>query len=430
MQGLKSFGRLAGLSGVAMLLASAPAWSTAGYFALGYSPEQVAQGGAGVANGDEAMSSALNPAGVAGVGNELSLGIQLFAPFREYTGTGTRLPYAGTVKSGHNYFLVPNFAYNKVLANGARLNFAAYGNGGMNTSYPAVANSVCSGFGSSAPGNTGIFCDGKAGVNLNQLFLSVTYADKVGNLSWGIAPTIAVQQFSARGIGLFGNMGYSADPSNFSSGRVDTSYGIGLRGGIEYAAAPNLRFGMSFQTKMKMSKFKSYAGLFANGGEFDIPAAATIGAAYDVSPDVTLMFDYEHIWYSGVDAVANPFPNGTAKFGAANGPGFGWNDVDVVKLGASWKSSPKMTWRFGYAYSTNPVPSDQVLMNVFAPGVVRHHLSAGGSWKMDDRDTLDFAVLYVPTSNVSGAVPSSLGGGSVKLSMHQFAASIGWTRKF
>ncbi|WP_127901034.1 OmpP1/FadL family transporter [Solirhodobacter olei] len=408
------------------LSAAGPAWATEGYFALGYSPEQIAQGGAGVANGDEAMSAAVNPAGVASVGNEYSMGLELFSPSRQFTGTGTQFVPQGTVKSGHSTFLIPNFAINKVLANGARLNFAAYGNGGMNTSYPDVANPACASFG----GGSGVFCGGKAGVNLNQLFLSLTYAQKVGNLSFGISPTLALQDFSARGIGAFARS--SVDGSHLSDQGGDWSHGFGLKAGVEYEAAPNLRFGLALQTKIKMSKFKKYAGLFADGGAFDIPASATLGLAWDARPDLTVMLDYQRIWYSGVPAVANPFPNGSAALGSANGPGFGWRDVDVIKLGAAWKASPAMTWRVGYAYSTNPVPPGQVTLNILAPGVVRSHFSAGGSWKMNAADTLDFAVEYVPRSSVSGGEVTTAGAtpGTIRLSMSQVALAVGYTHRF
>lgn len=415
-----------GLGLVAGSLAVTPALATEGYFSLGYSPEQIAQGGAGVANGDEAMSAAINPAGVATVGNQLSLGMELFSPHRGYDASGTVFVAPGSISSGHNNFLVPNFAYNKVLANGARLNFAMYGNGGMNTSYPADPNRspFCA-------GGPGVFCGGKAGVNLTQLFLQFTYAQKVGNVSWGIAPTIALQNFSARGLGAFAAM--SSDPAHFTDNAGDWSHGFGLKGGVQVDVAPGVRLGLSGQTKFNMSKFSKYAGLFADGGDFDIPASATVGLAWDASKDLTLMMDYQRIWYSGVPAVSDPFPNGANPLGGTNGPGFGWKDVGVIKLGAAWKQSPAMTWRVGYAYSTNPVQSSQVTLNILAPGVVRNHFSAGGSWQMNDKDTLDFALEYVPTSKVSGPEVTPGGvtpGSNITLKMHQFAAAVGWTHRF
>ena len=423
MTGLYKARHLIGLGAVAMALAAPPAFATAGYFALGYSAVQRGQAGAGVANGEDAMSSAINPAGVATVGNEMSMGLQLFAPYRGYTGTGTYFVAPGTNNSGKNLFPVPNFAYNKVLANGARLNFAAYGNGGMDSSYPAVVNPNCG-------GGAGVFCAGKAGVDLEQLFLSVTYAQKIGSVAFGISPTLVAQGFKAFGLDAF--KANSMDPANMTGNGRQWVYGAGLRAGVQVDLTKTLRFGLSAQTKMSMGKLTNYAGLFADGGAFDIPASATVGLAWDATKDMTVMLDYQRIWYSGVPTIANPFPNGMNPLGGVNGPGFGWKDVGVIKLGAAWRSSPTMTWRVGYAYSTNPVQSSQVTLNILAPGVVRNHLSAGGSWKMNTRDTLDFSLEYVPTSSVTGNEMTPMGPtpGTVKLSMHQFAITVGWKRTF
>lgn len=423
MTGLYKSRTRVGLVAIAATLAATQAFATAGYFALGYSAVQRGQAGAGVANGEDAMSSAINPAGVATVGNQMSMGLQLFAPYRGFTATGTAFIPSGTVNSDKNLFPVPNFAYNKVLANGARLNFAAYGNGGMDTTYPAVANANCV---------AGVYCAGAAGVDLEQLFMSVTYAQKIGGFSFGIAPTLVAQGFKANGLDAF--KPYSMDPAHLTGNGRQWVLGGGLRAGIQLDLTSTLRFGLSAQTKMKMAKFTKYAGLFADGGAFDIPASATIGVAWDASKDVTVMLDYQRIWYSGIPSIANPFPNGMNPLGGVNGPGFGWKDVGVIKLGASWRSSPTMTWRFGYAYSTNPVQSSMVMLNILAPGVVRNHLSAGGSWKMNAHDTLDFSLEYVPTASVTGQEylpgfgpnPAS----TLKLSMHQFAATVGWTRTF
>ncbi|WP_102224313.1 OmpP1/FadL family transporter [Acidimangrovimonas sediminis] len=419
----------AGLGAAAAALLSVPAHATEGYFALG--PDAASRGtaGAGVAApGFNAMSSAVNPAAVAGMGRQFSLGIEAFSPHRGFTATGTGVISQGRVDSGHKVFPVPNFGYTMPLANGGTLNIAAYGNGGMNTSYPAMTRvNPCP---PGAPSSTGVFCDGKAGVDLNQLFLSITYAKETGGVRWGIAPTLVAQWFKAYGLRLFSP--YSNDPANLSNNGYDYSYGVGLRAGIQADLTPELSVGLSGQTKMRMSKFKDYAGLFADGGSFDIPAQITLGMAYKVAPRWTVLADIQRIWYSGVDSVANPFPANTSPMplGAPGNSGFGWDDVTVYKIGAVWRQSDRMTWRFGYAHSTNPVKSSQVTLNIVAPGVVTDHFTVGGSYQMSPRDTLDFALVYVPKNSVSGAVPASLGGGDVTIDMHQVSASVGWTRRF
>ncbi len=399
------------------MMASTSAQATEGYFALGYDPGQRALAGAGVARGFEAMSSAVNPAGVAGVGKQMQLGIELFAPFRGYTGTGTVFVPSGSVDSKENLFPIPNFSFNKPLANGAVLNFSAYGNGGMNTTYPT-----------GLAGCGSVYCSGRAGVDLSQLFLSVTYAKKVGAVSYGIAPTVAIQRFGATGLGAFGAI--SSDPAHLSNTGYDMSYGYGLRAGIEVELSPTVQFGLAGQTKMQMSRFKKYAGLFENGGDFDIPASITAGVAWKARPDLTVLADYQRIFYSGVGAVGNS--NSAGPLGAPGGAGFGWDDVGVIKLGLEWQKNDKMTWRAGYAYVTNPVGPEDVTLNIIAPGIVKHHLAGGGSYRFDDRNSIDFSVNYALPNTVTGAevTPGGPTPGKVKLNMHQLSASIGWTRRF
>lgn len=414
--------RVAGTAALCLALGMpGVASATEGYFALAYGPAQRGVGGAGVAYSVDPMSAAINPANIADVGHEMTFGIEAFSPRRGFTANGTNFVPDGETRSGHDWFPIPNFAYNRPLANGGALNVMVYGNGGMNTSYPDVANTNC--VSPPLPSTSGIFCDGKAGVDLMQLFVSVGYGRKDGNFSWGIAPTFAVQRFSARGITAFS--GKSGDSDNFSGNGYDYSTGIGLRAGIKYDISPKATIGLSGQTRFKMSKFDKYAGLFEDGGSFDIPASITAGIAFKPRNDLTMMLDFQKIFYSDIGAVGNPATAGL--YGDPGGAGFGWDDVSVIRLGAEWQQNSDMTWRAGYAYASNPVGADDVTMGIFAPGVVQHHFSFGGAKKLNDRDTLDFALNYVAPHKVKGPF---MMGGEVELDMHQFSASIGWSRKF
>jgi long-chain fatty acid transport protein len=404
----------------AMLAQASPSLSTEGYFQLGFGPRQSAMGGTGVADGRDAMAAALNPAGIAGMGEQLQIGAALFMPFRGYDGTGTGFIAPGSIDSDANLFGVPNVGYTRPLSENSTLGFNLYGNGGMNTTYPAVANPNCG-------GGTGVFCGGKAGVDLMQAFMSATYAYDAGALKFGIAPTMVVQRFKATGLVAFS--GFSSNPSELTNNGYDYSFGGGLRLGAELELMEGVRLGVAGQTKMWMSKFDDYSGLFEGGGDFDIPAAVTAGLSVDATPDLTVNFDYQHIFYSGIDAVSNP-STVPLPFGSSGGPGFGWDDVDVFKVGAEWRANEDWTLRAGYAYSTNPVNSADVALNILAPGIVKHHITGGLSYKATEHSTLEFSAMFVPASKVSGPVPAAFGGGSVELNMHQFQIMGGWTYDF
>ena len=411
--------RNAGVTTLAVVagLAGHAAHATEGYFTLGHSPLQRSLSGAGVARGSEAMSATINPAGVAEVGRQFQIGAEVFVPLRGYEGVATGFVPSGTVDSDSNIFLAPSFAYNMPLENGSVLNFSVYGNGGMNTTYP-------DGLG----GCGSVFCGGPAGVDLIQLFASATYAKKFGNVSVGVAPTLAIQGFKADGLGAFA--GISTDPTALTNNGYDMSVGYGIRGGFEIEVSPVLRIGVAGQSKMYMSELDSYAGLFEDGGDFDIPAMISAGVALDVSPQVTLMADWRRIFYSDVGAIGNAVDAG--PLGAPGGAGFGWDDVDAVKLGVEWRQSEVMTWRAGYSQNTNPIGAEDVTFNILAPGIVERHFSVGGSRKLNDRDALDFSFTFAPEVSVSGPETTPLGptGATVSPYMKQFSASVGWTRTF
>jgi len=399
---------------------STGAQATEGYFQPGYSAIQKSLAGTGVANSEDAMAPAINPAGLASVGQEIYIGLSWFSPIRKYRASGTFFVAPGTVKSGWENFVLPGIAYSQPIDSHSSWGIAMYGNGGMNTNYAgATPNSNCGPF-------TGVFCGSKAGVNLSQIFISPSYAWKSSNWSFGIAPILAIQMFEAKGLAFFTPL--SISPTNMTNNHLSYSYGGGVRLGLIWNVSPTFRLAAAGSTPMWMSKFSKYRGLFRDGGSFDIPANVTVGFAWDASPKWTLMLDYKHIFYSDVGSVGGstvaPFP-----FGSPNGPGFGWSDVDVISLGAEWRASPHWTLRAGYAHNTNPVGSNDVTLNILAPGVVTDHISGGFSYSFSGHSRLDFSAMYVPEHSVSGLEVTPFGptpGSNIKLSMHQTDITIGY----
>lgn len=419
------------IAGATLALTATQAMATEGYFQLGFGPRQNAVGGAGVADSRDAMSAALNPAGIVGLPEQFQIGAALFMPYRGYSSEG----WSG--ESSSNIFLVPNMSYIKPIDATSSVGLTLYGNGGMNTDYQVgdITNLTpdCE------LGGGGVFCGGVAGVDLIQAFLSATYAHQMGKLKVGISPTFAIQRFAARGLINFGEAYYnlSSNSDQLTDNGYDWSYGGGLRAGLEYEVSKSVRLGISGQTKMYMTKFSKYAGLFAVGGDFDIPASVTAGIAVDASPDVTLMFDYQHIFYTGVPSVSNSSnllysctpPTGPTCLGGSNGAGFGWHDVDVFKLGAEWRYDKQWTLRAGYAYSTNPVGSADVMFNILAPGIVQHHITGGVAYKLNDRSTMELSGMYVPEAKITGPNLLYNKAPEIEIHMHQYQFLVGWTYK-
>lgn len=449
----KTFKALGGLAATlaAMSLMGTPAMATDGYFAHGFGARHKALGGAGVADSTDSTASALNPAGLVHLKrDEYTSAVTAFSPRRKYSASGTTsvAPFggSGTIDSNKNWFAIPNLAYAHLLHDNPYIDvigFTVYGNGGMNTQYPASA------------GGVGVFGGGQAGVNLEQAIISLAFAKKIGNFSFGLAPAIVRQKFRATGIASFGANGLSVGPKGTIDRGDDVSWGYGLRYGVEWTPMSNVRIGVAGNTRFQVSNFERYAGLFAQQGGFDIPASIQAGIAVDVMPNLTFMLDYKHIWYGDIAAISNPshnivacaaavFAGGSSPkcLGGENGAGFGWQDVDVIKVGAEWEALNWLTLRAGYSYTTQPIRGKDVTFNILAPGVVQSHFTGGAEVKLNDNWSVELEGMYAPQVSVTGpdvfnglpvcagaagAVPCN---GTETIRMYQYEITAGIKYKF
>jgi long-chain fatty acid transport protein len=360
-----------------------------GYFLIGYGPRQKALAGAGAADQRDAMALSVNPAGIVGLRRQFQLGMTVINAERGYYTSGpTRVIAACYVESGRPWFPVPNSGYIRPIDDNSAWSVVSYANGGINTSF---------GWGNWRAPRGGLFGGGFAGVDLQQSFTSVGYARRfptpLGEVTLGVAPTLAVQMLNVQGAGAF--TPYSSNPYRLSDMGYDWSWGGGLRAGLTWAVTDNARFGFSASTPLWMTRFEKYAGLLTQGGNFDIPATMQAGVAYDLLPNLTAMLDWRHVFYSAVPSLGNPSnPLTYGSLGSENGPGFDWTDVDSGAVGLEWRYSPALTLRTGYHYSSNPLRWRSVTVNALSPIINRHHAAIGANYAATPNSAFDFAFVY------------------------------------
>jgi len=394
----------------------ASSYATDGYFQHGYGVKPQGAGGVGIALPQDALAAAANPAGTAQVDDRADVGLTWFVPDRgaDITGSGAQVngSYDG---NGKKNFFLPEFGFSRHLAHDLAAGVAVYGNGGMNTVYE-----------SGIP----LFGHGTAGVNLEQLFVSPSLAWKPNeNHSVGAAVNFAYQRFEAKGLQNF-DPGFTTSPGNVTNNGTDTSTGWGLRLGWIGRVLQDLDLGLTWSSKIHATKFDKYKGLFADAGGFDIPENYGIGLAWAAAPAVTLAADVERIRYGEVRSIARTLASIANGLGAADGPGFGWKDVTVFKLGALYRLDERVTLRVGYNHSGQPIPADQTLFNILAPGVVQDHFSLGGTVKVGASGELSVAYTHAFKKTVSGSnsIPPGFGGGNANIHLEEnvFGLAYGW----
>ncbi|MFW5440279.1 MAG: OmpP1/FadL family transporter, partial [Methylophilaceae bacterium] len=322
--------------------------------------------------------------------------------------------------NGREDFIIPEFGYNRVITPEVTLGVSVYGNGGMNTDYKKAMPLL----GTTPPG-----------IDLAQLIVAPTVAWKVSPANTvGVSLNLAYQRFEAKGLQNFANPGFTTSPNNVTNKGHDNAYGAGLHIGWIGQINSVVALGATYQSKTYMSKFNKYKGLFAEGGDFDIPETYGLGIAIKATPQLTVAADITRINYSDVDSVGNLSLSslfaGNA-LGSNKGPGFGWRDVTAVKIGASYAANNKLTLRAGYNHSSQPIRSGETLFNILAPGVVQDHLTLGATYVLPNKSELSFAYMHAFEEKVSGRnsiPPAGFGGGNADLKMYQNSLGIayGW----
>ena len=409
---------------LAPVLTSATAQATNGYFTHGVGLRAQGLAGVSFALPQDALAAATNPAGTARVGDRFDVEATWFRPDRGAQISGNGFGADGSYDGNEDaWFLLPALGYTRALDHGLSWGVALYGNGGMNTGYEDNPFRAYGG-------------TGTAGVDLAQLFLTPSLAWRSGAHSLGIAVTGAYQRFEARGLGPFDNPVFSSRPGAVTDLGHDDSTGWGVKIGWIGRVTPGLTLGAAWSSKLSMGAFDDYAGLFADAGSFDIPESYGAGVSWQATPALTLAADWQHIRYGDVPAVANslaPLLAGV-PLGADNGPGFGWEDRDVWKVGARYRIGPTLTLRAGYSTMDQPIPAGATFINILAPGVIEEHASVGASWRPRGDDGGEWTLAYTRalenTVRGSRSIPPAFGGGEADLTMHQDILAIGYSWRF
>jgi long-chain fatty acid transport protein len=390
-------------------------------------------------------------------GNQFAIGVDLFSPHRKAERTGgDAFGLSGSAESDSNYFGIPELAYNTMLQPNLSLGVTVYGNGGMNTDYPGDQLPSPGGCGpetgpgtgfNPAPGPYNLFCgNGRLGVDLSQLVVAPTVAWRfVPNHSVGIAPLFAYQRFKAEGLQAFDNPFLSTSPGNVTNRGYDGETGWGVRVGYYGELTPQFAIGATYQSKISMSSFDKYKGLFAEQGAFDIPSNWGLGVAIRPTPQWLIGLDYVRIYYSDAKSVHNrgdlllqcAAGDASACLGGSNGAGFGWQDVSVWKLGVQYELNPQWTLRAGYNHSDNPIESRDVTFNILAPGVVKDHATLGATWKWNPQNELTGMAMYAFSNDVQGPSlinnflpPQFNPSMQEKIQMYEWSIGVQWAYHF
>jgi long-chain fatty acid transport protein len=398
-----------------------------GTYDIGYGTKAKGMGGLAVALPQDSLVGAINPAGMSWIDDRQDIGLEFLTPPRIYT---TRGGFNGTAKyRGYPLFkLIPHAGIIRTINENSCWGISVYGAGGQ-TVYRR--NNII------ASGGLDVNRYKKLGLELAQIFTSFNYSYAFNqNQSVGASLIWATQMLRIRGLFGFDNALRSVAPGSVTNRNWDYGNGVGFRIGYLGRVLPDVLVGASYTTKISMTPMSRYKGVVTDKGKLDIPAILAAGITWKATSQTNLGFEYQRIFYADIPLWHNSFtrfnacPGGTELAGAKNGPGFGWNNLDVYKVGADYAYDQDWTFRLGWTLSRPPYPGTELDVNVLTQNLGRHHITFGTTYVFPWGAELDFSYFYMLPTTRTGPSQLTLTLGTIHQRMYQHGFEFSLGQKF
>ncbi len=223
-----------------------------------------------------------------------------------------------------------------------------------------------------------------------------------------------------------------------------TAIGFGAQFGLFYDSGFGLKLGASYKTAQKFSEFEfenTYLddSTAKNKFQMDYPAIFSLGFGYSTG-DIDLALDFRRVDYENTDGFSE-----TGWTQTASAAGFGWENISILSAGLQYKGIDKLPLRFGYTYSSNPIPEEVAFFNIPATAIIKSACQFGLSYLVNDNWKVDAVYHYgdsngategqilnpmmISPSNPLGAIPGSSVSYEMTTSMIQFGVAYTFSKK-
>ena len=258
-----------------------------------------------------------------------------------------------------------------------------------------VALSIASGFVSDTPSLMPESTPSMLGVPQSGVERTVVTPSLVQQFDNGssakLSAVLAYQRYASLGLGLSNlqNGFLPPDPGN-------SSYGAGARLDLGGPLSERLHWGVAYQSRVGMASFANYRGVFSDPGDFDIPANATVGLSYALTPMFGVDVGVQRVMYSTITPFTSPsLPTRfLALLGDGASPVFAWRDLTIYSLGWTVHDDDLGNLELRYTTRQQPVPTSVLLEHALDANTADNMFSLGWTGPVGDSSHLTFAASY------------------------------------
>lgn len=253
---------------------------------------------------------------------------------------------------------------------------------------------------------------GEARMGLETLQLRPGLRREIGASEWSVHAVLSYQRFASRGLGqrdwtLTGERSIGA--ARWVGASASGAASIGLEqwaGGSALAVewrAPLIgaaAVDAMVQTRTNMEPFRAYRGVYADPGDFDLPANAKFGLSmpWVLGVEQSLRLGVDRRMYSDVEAfTSRALPQRfLSLLGDAGSPEFRWRDLTVYSL--EWTARPDRHSAVTLRYSSRqqPEPTSELLRAALATEFTDRNFGFEYARDLGEGRSLRFGATYAP----------------------------------
>jgi long-chain fatty acid transport protein len=239
-----------------------------------------------------------------------------------------------------------------------------------------------------------------------QLLTSGLYHELSGNSLLGVEAVMAYQSYGTSRLGmrsLSGPLPGASHRTNYQPYQ-ETGYGTGVRLNVHSEVLPGMAFDAGFQSRIDMEEFGYYRGVYSAPADFDIPARASVGLAFQTTDRAWLNLSIERVMYSDVSAFpSRMLPDRfLSMLGDSTSPAFTWDDLTVYSVGWTWSNGKDVQWNIDFSSRSTPSPTSRSLSRALEDELADSAMLVGYSKRMSERSRFNINAAYASADFIFG----------------------------
>lgn len=240
---------------------------------------------------------------------------------------------------------------------------------------------------------------------LSSQHFDASYVQDIGAMGrFGVSALVARQQFATPGLGMA--QGVQLFDQRDALG--ETAMGRGVRLDWQLPVGDRFAWHWMAQSKLDMNTLESVHGIYAEPGDFDLPARFGTQLEWRAGANAALAVGMERVYYGDITPFTSPALPARLLSLMADGsaPAFAWSDLTVYSAEGRVADRWRGEWSLRFSTRQQPSPSSSLYRQALNSEYTNTNLALGYERKLNRWGEVRLTASYAPSMAFLGPGPA------------------------